>query len=63
MIDATERITGRAVPYEIVDRRPGDPVATYADPTFAEATLGWSAEYGLDEIISTAYDWHRSQVR
>ena len=59
VITATEAVTGRSVPYEIVDRRPGDPVATFADPTFAERTLGWSARYGLDEIIRTAYEWHR----
>jgi UDP-glucose-4-epimerase GalE len=61
VITATEAVTGRPVPYEIVDRRPGDPVATFADPTFAERTLGWSARYGLDEIIRTAYEWHRTQ--
>ncbi len=63
VITATEAVSGRPVPYEIVDRRPGDPVATFADPTFAERTLGWSARYGLDEIIRTAYEWHRSQGR
>ena len=39
------------MPYEIVARRAGDPVATYADPTRANATLGWRPQYGLDEII------------
>ena len=41
VIHATERISGRAVPYEIAPRRAGDPVATYADPTRIRATLGW----------------------
>ncbi len=62
VIRATERLTGESVPYDIVDRRPGDPVATFADPTFSEQTLGWKSKYGLDEIIQTAYDWHRSQL-
>ena len=62
VINATARITGEAVPFEIVDRRPGDPVSTYADPTLAETTLGWRAGFGLDEIITTAYEWHRSRV-
>jgi UDP-glucose 4-epimerase len=61
-IRATERISGRSVPYDVVDRRPGDPVATFADPTFAEQTLGWRAQHGLDEIIDTAYAWRRTQV-
>jgi UDP-glucose 4-epimerase len=61
VIKATEAITGRAVPYDVVDRRAGDPVSTFADPTFAESTLGWRAHHGLDEIIRTAHNWHRSQ--
>jgi len=62
VIRATEAVAGKPVPYDIVARRPGDPVATYAEPTHAEATLGWTAQYGLDEIIRTAFDWHRSQL-
>jgi UDP-glucose-4-epimerase GalE len=62
VIRATERVAGRPVPHDIVGRRAGDPVTTYADPTFAERTLGWRAQYGLDEIVETAYAWHRSQV-
>ncbi len=34
VIRAAERVSGRPVPYDVVDRRPGDPVSTYADPTF-----------------------------
>ena len=62
IVRATERLTGESVPYDIVARRPGDPVTTFADPAFAEQTLGWRAQYGLDEIIQTAYDWHRSRL-
>ena len=62
VIRATEAISGHEVPYDIVVRRPGDPVSTFAEPSHAEATLGWKAQYGLDEIIRTAYDWHRSQL-
>ena len=40
VINATNEITGLRVPYDVVDRRPGDPVTTYADPVFAGATLG-----------------------
>jgi UDP-glucose 4-epimerase len=37
------RASGRAVPYEIVARRPGDVAACYADPALAEQLLGWQA--------------------
>jgi UDP-glucose 4-epimerase len=62
VIRATEQVSGRAVPHDVVGRRPGDPVATFADPAFAHEVLGWTAERGLDEIVRTAYAWHRSQV-
>jgi len=62
VIQAASRVAGADVPYDIVGRRAGDPVSTFADPTFAEQTLGWRAKYGLDEIVQTAYDWHRSQL-
>ena len=60
VIRATERISGRPVPYDIVARRPGDPAATFADPRHAEAVLGWTAAMGLDEVIATAWAWHSS---
>jgi UDP-glucose 4-epimerase len=62
VINATTTVAGSPVRYDIVERRAGDPVSTYADPTFAEATLGWTAQYGLDEIIRSAYAWHLTQM-
>ena len=58
VINATEAVAGRPVPHEIVGRRAGDPVATFADPSRAEEVLGWRARQGLDEIVETAYRWH-----
>jgi len=59
----TESITGRSVPHEIVARRPGDPSTIYADPTRARTVLDWRATRDLREIISSAYEWHRSHPR
>ncbi len=57
-----ERVAGRPVPHRVVERRAGDPVATYADPTIARDLLGWEARLGLAEIIETAYRWHSTQA-
>jgi len=62
VIRTAEQVSESEVPHEIVGRRAGDPSATYADPTLAERTLGWRARHGLDAIVRSAYDWHRSQV-
>jgi UDP-glucose-4-epimerase GalE len=57
-----EQVAGRPVPHRIVARRAGDPVSTFADPSHAAATLGWSARHDLADIIETAYRWHQRQV-
>ena len=63
VLNTTAEAAGEPVPYDIAPRRAGDPVSTYADPTFAETTLGWRAQYGLKDIVESAYTWHRSQVK
>ena len=62
VITATERVSGREVPHEIIGRRAGDPVSTFADPTLVHATLGWSAKYGLDQIVESAWNWHSTHL-
>ena len=62
VINAVEKVSGKSVPYEMVERRVGDPVSTFAAPELAMQTLGWSAKYDLDTIVRSAYAWHRSQV-
>ncbi len=58
----TERVAGREVPHVLGPRRTGDPVTVFADPTYAEETLGWRARLGLTDIVESAYRWHVSQA-
>jgi UDP-glucose-4-epimerase GalE len=62
VIRATEAVSGKPVPHDVVARRAGDPVATFADPARARELLGWTAERTLDDVVRTAYAWHLSQV-
>ena len=62
VINATAAIAGRPVRHEVVARRAGDPVSTYANPDHALKTLGWSAKHDLGAIVQTAYEWHLSQL-
>ena len=57
MVHAFERTSGRAVPYKIVARRPGDIAACYADPTLATQALGWRAKRNLDAMCRDAWKW------
>ena len=60
VVSALERVSGQTVPTERVDRRPGDPVRVWADNRRAAEVLGWKPQYGLEEIVRTAWDWHSS---
>jgi UDP-glucose 4-epimerase len=57
VLNAARRITGVDIPAEHVARRPGDPVAVFADNTKARTMLGWQPRYGLEEIIASAWRW------
>jgi len=50
-------VSGREIPYKIVDRRPGDIAECYADPSLAEQVLGWKAELGLREMCEDSWRW------
>jgi UDP-glucose 4-epimerase len=52
MINAFSEASGRNIAYEIVDRRPGDIAKCLADPTRANADLGWKAELRLSEMCA-----------
>ncbi len=57
VVKAFEKASGREVPYKIVDRRPGDVAACYADPTKAKEKLGWQAEHGIDKMCEDTWRW------
>lgn len=58
VIDMAAKVTGRPVPVEYQDRRPGDPPSLYADPSYAKQLLGWTPQHSdLETIIQTAWDW------
>ena len=54
---AFARVSGRPVPHVVVDRRPGDIPACFADPARAQRELGWRATRGLDEMCADAWRW------
>jgi len=57
MVKAFEKAAGKPIPYNLVDRRPGDIAACYADPAKATKELGWSAELGVDEMTADTWRW------
>ncbi|MEE0706660.1 MAG: UDP-glucose 4-epimerase GalE [Adlercreutzia sp.] len=57
VIHAFERACGREIPYEILDRRPGDIAEFYADASKARNELGWTAEYDLARMCEDGWRW------
>ncbi|AZP10937.1 UDP-glucose 4-epimerase GalE [Undibacterium parvum] len=60
MVRAFEKASGKAVPYKIVARRPGDIAACYANPALAEQELGWRAEKNLEQMCVDTWRWQSS---
>jgi len=57
MVRAFEKACGRTVPYQIVERRPGDIATCYADPALAERLLGWKAQFSMEKMCEDAWRW------
>jgi UDP-glucose 4-epimerase len=57
VLHAFERACGRELPYSVVGRRAGDITASYADPSRAQAELGWRATRSLDDMCADQWHW------
>ena len=61
ILAAIETVTGNPVPHIFGPRREGDPPILVANNRKAKEVLGWSPTYTLNEIILTAWKWHKRQ--
>ena len=57
LVKAFERAAGKPIACKIVDRRPGDLPAYYADATLAKTLLGWSAKRDIDQMCADSWRW------
>jgi UDP-glucose 4-epimerase len=60
IVEACRRVTGHPIPVKVGPRRVGDPDILVADSQLAKDVLGWTPKYTLDDIVRTAWNWHRS---
>lgn len=57
MINKTQEVIGRPVPYEFASRRAGDPAVVTAKADKAKEILGWEAKHSdLDNIIRSTWN-------
>ena len=63
MIKAFEKASGRKIPYEVVDRRPGDVAECWAHPGLARETINWEASLSVEQMCEDAWRWQSSNPR
>lgn len=61
IINSALKVTGLDIPFEIVGRRAGDPDVLVADNKKAKNILGWEPKIGLDEVLSSAFNWQKNK--
>ncbi len=59
LLQLFEKATGVKVPFQIVERRPGDVTAVYADTSKARDVLGWHTKMSIEEALSSAWVWEK----
>lgn len=52
-----EKVSGKKIPYQIIERRPGDIAEFYADTQLAKILLGWSVEYDIKTMCEDGWRW------
>lgn len=61
VIDTARKVTSHPIPAKITPRRAGDSAQLIASSEKAKEILGWTPEHNsLEEIISTAWNWHKN---
>jgi len=61
VIETCRDVTGKSIPAEVGDRRPGDPPVLIASSEKIRQELGWEPRYPeLKTIVAHAWEWHRT---
>ena len=59
ILDEVQKVAGKKMKIAIEARRKGDADQLYAANDKIKKLLSWKPKYGLSEIISSAYMWHK----
>lgn len=57
LVDAFSKVNDIEIPYQIIERRPGDIAACYANPRKAKELLAWQAEKSLEDMCRDSWRW------
>lgn len=59
LVQAFEEVNDFKIPYEIVDRRPGDIATVFASTSKAEKELGWKARKGIKDMVLDSWKFEQ----
>lgn len=57
LVSAFEKASGQVIPYQFVERRPGDIAISYADASKANHYLNWQCEKSIEEACADTWRW------
>ena len=63
LVNNFSKINNIEVKYKIVDPRPGDIDACFADPSYAKEKLNWEANLGIEDMCKDSYNFVLNQKK
>jgi UDP-glucose 4-epimerase len=60
IIKSVEEVTGLKINIKVLPKREGDANSLYADTSKIQSELGWQPKYSINDIVKTAYLWHKT---
>ena len=61
--DTFEKVNQIQIPFEFATRRAGDLASFYADNARAVKELGWTPEYGLEDMLADSWKWQKQNPK
>jgi UDP-glucose 4-epimerase len=63
LLQTFEKVNSVKVNYQIVGRREGDVSQIYSDSTLAKNKLDWKIKYSLEDMLSSAWERDKKNVK
>jgi UDP-glucose 4-epimerase len=63
LVNTFMKVNNVKIPYEIVDRRPGDVATCYANPEKAKKELNWETEKTLEDMCRDSWNWQSNNPK
>ncbi|MBP1675472.1 MAG: UDP-galactose 4-epimerase [Bacteroidetes bacterium] len=63
ILNTFEKVNGVKVPHIIVGRREGDIEKVWADPSYANNVLGWTATESVEDTLESAWAWEQNLAK